>query len=725
MRTEARRWSGSRDARVTAGLLLAITFATTPSPVDAQDPLFLVDGDTRIASVDFRFPGGRVLPEQRLRDGIASKGPGALATIRSALDFLPGIDTPEHAAFSPLTLQKDVVRLRRILRRTGYPVPRVDYEARLDADADLIAVTFVVEAGPPARIDTLCIVGPSGAPLTDRLPSRLAGRWQEERKAIDDGFDGLLYGETARLRLTSRARAWLRDRGYPFADVRVSSADTTARLRGRAEVADTVELGISATVEIDPGPIARVDSIEVEGNRRLKRGDVLRELPLAPGDLFSAARLSDGQRGVFELDIVRRALGDVPQDQPEDASVRVRLRIDEARPRLVSGRIGYGSGSGTVAQTQWTHRDFLGGARTLTVSGLAETGWLSLDDAVSRGYGLSLTLRQPYWLHRRVSASLGPFVRYGEDLGDRSLTFGLDAFATYRRSAHRSVTLRYELSRRRVDDGLLLIPVGDTAFGQPLPHTSFLKSLIELGASWGRLDDDLSPRSGYLVRPEVAVTDPTGLADVEYFRTALRALGAAELGKGFALLGRMSAGRLVPFARSLPSRTVRTDRAFVAVRGEMFTAGGTGSVRGWGEAQLGPKVPDPRSSGSRYLPVGGLASFTASSEAILPFPFLSAPHATFVFADVGRVWSPGGRFDAPEPVLVQDRLFVGIGGGLELSTPVGPVRLAVGWKANPSPLDVRDPGAVLKALREGRPLSSVPTNPSRRWHLHLSLGRSF
>jgi hypothetical protein len=32
---------------------------------------------------------------------------------------------------------------------------------------------------------------------------------------------------------------------------------------------------------------------------------------------------------------------------------------------------------------------------------------------------------------------------------------------------------------------------------------------------------------------------------------------------------------------------------------------------------------------------------------------------------------------------------------------------------------------VFQALEEGRPLSSVPTEPRRRLHLHFSIGSSF
>ena len=40
---------------------------------------------------------------------------------------------------------------------------------------------------------------------------------------------------------------------------------------------------------------------------------------------------------------------------------------------------------------------------------------------------------------------------------------------------------------------------------------------------------------------------------------------------------------------------------------------------------------------------------------------------------------------------------------------MGAVQVAVGYKLNPSALDLRDPDEVLQALQEGRPISTVPT----------------
>jgi len=56
---------------------------------------------------------------------------------------------------------------------------------------------------------------------------------------------------------------------------------------------------------------------------------------------------------------------------------------------------------------------------------------------------------------------------------------------------------------------------------------------------------------------------------------------------------------------------------------------------------------------------------------------------------------------------------------------VGPIRLSLGYKLNPSVTDLADSKDILDASLSGRPLSDLPRHQSRRWQLHLSFGTGF
>jgi outer membrane protein assembly factor BamA len=112
-------------------------------------------------------------------------------------------------------------------------------------------------------------------------------------------------------------------------------------------------------------------------------------------------------------------------------------------------------------------------------------------------------------------------------------------------------------------------------------------------------------------------------------------------------------------------------------------------------------------------------------ELHFPMPLLSEAFQPFVFYDGGRVWTPDDRFAINAGVLDEDGFYQGVGIGIGYETIVGAIQVALGYKLNPSPLDLRSPQDVLDALTRGTPIEAAPTSSSRRFHLHFSIGATF
>jgi outer membrane protein assembly factor BamA len=96
-----------------------------------------------------------------------------------------------------------------------------------------------------------------------------------------------------------------------------------------------------------------------------------------------------------------------------------------------------------------------------------------------------------------------------------------------------------------------------------------------------------------------------------------------------------------------------------------------------------------------------------------------------MFVDGGRVWTPDGRYLLQDDPYDQDRVYYSAGGGIGIETPVGPIRFSMGYKLNPSALDVREPGDVEALLLEGQSILEAPTHAWRRFQFHLTIGRVF
>jgi len=375
---------------------------------------------------------------------------------------------------------------------------------------------------------------------------------------------------------------------------------------------------------------------------------------------------------------------------------------------------------------------------------LAQTGALSFETPPQQLYRFGLTLFQPYMGDRRLSAAVGPFAEYRNDLRDRSRAIGLETSLVYAAGPLRSITLGYLISHRKILD------YGFGADLDPIEYLPLLglaepdaagrigtvrnRSAVSLQGSYGRLDQFANPRRGFVLRPRIEVTPP-GFNTGEYVLLDLGGTAFMPLTRRVSFTVRLGAGRIYPFGNSV--RTVGQESPYVSLlrlNDVLFTAGGTRDVRGWGTELVGPKLPSVKletqdgvtsTIAERYAPVGGLARLVGSAEVQLPLPGMSDKWQSFLFFDNGRVWNPDSRFALNAGELDQDDYYSAVGAGLGYETVVGAIQFAVGYKLNPSALDLRSPQGVLDALTQGLPLSSVPTENRRRWHLHFSIGSTF
>ena len=706
---------------------LALLLFGRAAPLHAQDALNRVGPGTEVRSVEFRFQGKQSLDEDVLRQKIALTGRGSMAGLRRVFGFLPFVPPVGAHLFDPTEMQRDVVRLRNYYHRSGFARADVGYEARYKAKPDEIRVTYVIDEGPPIMVDTLVFAAQDGAL---ELPAAVQRSWRRftggERRRAGRA------GEDERRALADSTARWFRAHGYPFASARtISKVDSAAN---RAAL----------MVQVQPGMRARIRRIEVNGNETIPQREVVRQLPTGAGDWYDAKALEEGRQELTQKDIVRVASVSVPRDSADDSTVVVMLGITENPEHLVNGEAGIISAGGLTSQATWTDRSWLGGLRTFTVAATAQTGIAAFENPAQRLYRLNLTAFEPYVGHRTVSAAGGPFIEYRSDLRDRSWAVGFQGSLVWAPAPLRSLSLGYAISHRRVYDYgfgsdlapaqyLPLLGLATPAAAGTLERTRNTSALT-LEGSYGRLDRIANPRKGYVIRPRLEATLP-GFNTSEYFLMDLGATWYLPLTKRVGFTVRAGAGRIFPFGNSTAS--LGAESPFVSLlrlRDVTFTAGGTRDVRGWGTLLVGPKIPQVRLERSgdsttavadRYTPVGGLARLLGSVELHFPMPLLSESFQPYVFYDGGRIWTPDDRFATNAGVLDEDRFYQGVGIGIGYETIVGAIQVALGYKLNPSPLDLRSPQDVLDALSQGTPIEAAPTSSSRRFHLHFSIGATF
>jgi outer membrane protein insertion porin family len=705
----------------------ALLLLTAVAPLAAQDAPSAITPATEVRKIEFRYTGTETLGEETLREQVALTARGGMVGLRRFFGFLPFVPPVGAHPFEPLELQRDVIRLRNLYHESGFPRAEVSYDVRYDAEPDLIDVTYVVDEKEPLLLRRLHYRGAGGGEPV--IPPGAEARWAALQRTERDSQR---LGQVELQGIAARAGRWFRIHGYPFATARAeASVDTAAN---RADV----------TVEIEQGPRARIRGFEVSGNETVPARHLTRQLPIGPGDWYDAEQLEQGRQQLVQLDIVRLALVDVPRETARDSSVVVRLEVTENPPNLLSGDLGFVSDGGITSQVEWTNRSFLRGVRTLTVAAVAQTGFLALENQPQRLYRFGTTLFQPYAGHRRLSAVAGPFIEYRDDVRDRSWAFGIDGSLVWAAAPLRSVSVGYSFSRRRIleygfgedlepEDYLPILGLAEPGAASELERT-IRRGTLRVEGSYGYLDEFANPRRGFVLRPRLELTTPGGFNTSEYLLLDLGGTAFVPLTGRIGLALRGAAGRIWPYGKSLPETGESPFLSLLRLRDVTFAAGGTRDVRGWGSQLVGPKIPQVQQESAedggdyfaeRYTPVGGLARLSGSVELRLPLPGFAEAWQTFVFLDGGRVWTPDRRFALDAADLEQDDFFAATGAGISYQTVVGAVQLALGYKLNPSALDLRAPEDVLAALEEGRPATDAEERPGRRLHLHFAIGSTF
>jgi outer membrane protein insertion porin family len=750
------RWDWTAEAVV---LAFCAALAAAAGPAAAQDPLYLVNDSTRVRDVSFRFVDDPTFEVDRLHNQIATQAPSVLTRLRNVFAFLPFVSRRTFA-FDPVTLQKDVVRLRTFYQQQGFLQAKVDYPtSQFDTTSNSIHVIFTVREGPPVIIQDTQFLGTDGEGYAvEQFTGDLRTNWIDFRDRTSFRL-GDRYTEFNRVQIEDQVRTWLRDQGYAFAQV-----SSTADVDTSARTADIRFL-------VDAGPRATVDRIDVDGNESVSRSVVLREIPVEPGELFSATALKKGQQELFRLNLFRVAIADVP-DQPRDSTVTVRYRVREGKLRTVTGELGYGVQTGVSGSAQWSHRNFFGDARNFTAGLTAETGRLAQPRFLPDGlftstleneklYKASVSLNQPYFFNPNLSLTLSPFILERKDKnlseadrfeGLNEREFGIDTTILYEFLPFRTLSLQHSLSRTQQfgpdagsDDGSLpQSVVGEFATGTDL----FDSSVFSLTGTFGKTDDFINPTRGYLLRPTVRLAGVLGSpvieSDIQFASVNVEASGYLPVGDHLDLAGRLTAGRLWPLGASKESfSTAPTDANVLSLASAenqfdrfLFYAGGGTDLRGWPNQLAGPKFVRPSQDVApfAYEAIGATTKLGFNLEARLPFPGLGSSWRTAVFLD-GAYLSNNGNTLAPQIQYLEERfgatissdrqqVLVGTGGGVRYETPVGFLRVDLAYKLTTDRLDLRNP-VTLGDQIETTPLPDVDTRFIRNFRLHFGLGRTF
>lgn len=644
-------------------------------------------------------------------------------------------------------LARDVLRARVFYWKRGYRETEVDTLVAPSGE-NKVAVTFNVDEGPATMVSSIGVTQTNPVLTQQEIDDRLV-------LGVNSPLN-LIRLDSSRIFL--QQRLW--DRGYADALL-----DTTV-------VVDTATKTATVSIDIDPRWIATVSDIIVEGNDNIETSVILNSLTLQPGSIFRRSDLLRSQRGLYESNLFRRASIDIPRQH--DSSKVLIVNVQEAPQREARISAGFSTVDFFQVEGRFTHYNFIGKARrfdaqaavgNLLASSLNgkfifrntfENVRTNRDRYFLPTYNASVNLRQPWFKARENELALSLFSHRRSAPGiyvDRG--FGSSATFTHEVTERGFASANYRFELSKVDAGEIYFCVNfgicDRGTLDALQRNQKLSPLT-VTTSINRANDPLSPTRGFRASADAEHASAFTLSDFRHNRATGDAAYYFPIRSRGTLATHLRLGWVRALASTGTALGVETDAALLHPR-KRFYAGGSRSVRGYGENQLGPRVLtipssqlrendpacgegvdvrscNPNVDGLGRLdfetrPLGG--NFVVEASAEFRFPLWKQLFGAG-FLDAGYV------SQRTNPGLPKSKAAVTPGFGVRYRSPVGPIRVDLGINpglAETLPVvtetivDGENRLVTLEQRRRFRPVGRGIWGVFDRMVLHLSIGEAF
>ena len=509
----------------------------------------------------------------------------------------------------------------------------VDTDMEFSPNGKGVDITISVEEGPEYKVGSLEIAGNDVYDDDEVMNAvKVTPNDVHNRGQVEKDVEAIAKGH--------------RDSGY--LDTRVAPQVTLDR---ENKVTNIV-------YNIDEGQLKYVHEIKITGNNVTKDEVIRREIFLLPGERFDGALLDASNRRLESteyFEAVRFSVEDVPGD---DSLANLLIDVEEGK----TGFFNFGAGYST--------EESFGGYIELELNNFDITNFPTFS-----GGGQQLkarlhlgSVRNEYYLSFADPEILGYPVLFGFDIYDQSYKYSGGADYTEELTGGRIrlgkvlspyVTARTALQYREVNySDLRLGPFSQ--FGKYIGGDTTISWVG--GINRTNLDSTRDPSKGWKHDFELEIAGLGGDNDfVKFEHDTSWYVPLADENK-WVFSWRTREGFSTPFG----------DSEYVPLA-DRFFAGGSSTVRGYEQRDIGPKRRTFPIIGKEEA-IGGELRILESVE--LKYKVNEMVRA-YAFADAGGVWETASDFD-----FGGMRYSVGVGLGFNIPR-IGPVRLDYGFPLNP------------------------------------------
>jgi len=539
------------------------------------------------------------------------------------------------------TLSEDLERIRSFYRKAGFQDIAVDNEVVADPSGEGLLVMLSLSEGLQHRVGEVAITG------TVLFPER-------ELRQLLTLKPGAVY-HTEGLQDDLRAiKQYYGDRGYINAQV---SPETQL---------DDATKRVNLTYRIVENEMAYVDRIEIRGNLRTKDVVIRRELRIHPSEPFDGKKIRRSIERLYNLGFFEEVNVDThPTTRPNHEDLVVEVK--EAKTGSFSFGGGFSSVDRIVGLVELEQRNFdLRNFPTFVGAGQDLRFRVEIG-SVRRFFDLSFT--EPWIAGLPLSFGVDAFNRtrlrsrnlglaFEEERRGGGVRFGKEFTETFR------LDVGYQLSRTEISD-----VVAEASQDLKAEQGRNDISVGGITLTWDTRDSRFDPTRGLFAFSSADLAGGILAGDKEFYRLQGGVSVYLPHFNRFVFESRLRAGVVNEYS----------DTAEVPIF-ERFFAGGANTIRGFRERRVGPRDP------SSDDPIGGEAMLIGTLEEVVTIvkdergkPILKGA----AFYDVGNVWRRVDEFG--------ESLKSGVGVGIRVTTPIGPVRVDVGFPLSRVADEKREP----------------------------------
>lgn len=390
---------------------------------------------------------------------------------------------------------------------------------------------------------------------------------------------------------------------------------------------------------ISEGPRLTLGTVTVEGLETVRKKVVVREMQLQPGDSLDMELMRRSIADIYRLGLFRDVRFVYEGMTEEDGVVDLLIRVTERPYRQLDLGAGYTSDPAILGSISWRHPNIMDNNQRLTVGG-QWTRYLSGGggDEVEP----EMVYEEPYLFSTRWEGRLRLNYYYLQLPGLEERGYGAELSGTREMATDLDLTLRYALTRNRY--------WSSSESGGTTEYDWVTTSQVGAGSVHDTRDAVLDPRTGHVLSADATLSGGflggrsfySLLCEVRVFKPIVR---------DAILAWRLRGGFIFPFGADS-----------TIAPGDRFFLGGGSTIRGYGFNAVGPEDEDGNPTGDNVMILGNIEARMRILGAF----------GVALFLDTGGLWSAFSDISARTSAM-------GVGMGLRLATPFGPLRLDYGF----------------------------------------------